>query len=190
LDASLDLIAQEGLEGFSIREVARRAGVSHQAPYHYFPDREAILAEIVAEGFQRLREEMVDAISQTPDDPAAQLNAIGRVYVSFALAHPAHFKLMFRSEMAPPERHANAKACADSAFDVLVEVANAAAIASGEAPNRALIFGAWSLVHGLSTLLLEGKLDDYFGTDEPSRRAAAEEVLQLFARTFSPRAGH
>src|SRR5262245_24205460 len=98
LDASLELIAAEGLEGFSMREVARRAGVSHQAPYHHFADREAIMAAIVAEGFQRLRDDSLGALTGLTD-VRARFTAIGRAYLNFALNNPAHFKLMFRSEL-------------------------------------------------------------------------------------------
>jgi AcrR family transcriptional regulator len=186
LDASLDLIAHEGLEGFSMREVARRAGVSHQAPYHHFADREAILAAIVAEGFEGLREAMQTALAEAGPKPAARLNAIGGVYVRFALANPAHFKLMFRSELVHAERHQNAKACAQSAFDLLVQVADEAAVARGGAPERSLVFAAWSLAHGLATLLLEGKLDQYFGAGQRARLAATDEILAQFARVFEP----
>lgn len=170
-----------------MREVARRAGVSHQAPYHHFADREAILAAIVAEGFERLRDDMVGALGLASEDAAAQLNAIGRAYVRFALTNPAHFKLMFRSELVHAEKHEHAKECAGAAFDVLVRVTDAAARAGGEAPARSLVFAAWSLAHGLATLLLEGKMDDYFGPSDEARLAAAEEVLQQFGRIFVSR---
>lgn len=184
LDASLGLIANEGLEGFSMREVARRAGVSHQAPYHHFPDREAILAAIVAEGFEGLRDAMEAAIETAGPQPSQRLNAIGRAYVGFALAHPAHFKLMFRSELVHAERHDDARTCAGMAFDVLVRVADEATLARDGAPNRAFVFAAWSLAHGLATLLLEGKLDDYYGSSEGARLAAADEILQQFGRVL------
>jgi AcrR family transcriptional regulator len=184
LDASLELIASEGLEGFSMREVARRAGVSHQAPYHHFPDREAILAAIVAEGFQGLRGAMAGALETAGPEPSQRLNAIGRAYVGFALAHPAHFKLMFRSELVHAERHDDAKSCADSAFNVLVRVADEATLARDGVSNRAFVFAAWAQAHGLATLLLEGKLDDFYGTGERARLAAADEILKQFGRVL------
>lgn len=180
LDASLDLIAKEGLEAFSMREVARRAGVSHQAPYHHFTDREGILAEIVAEGFAQLRDDMLAALEGVTD-PKARLTAIGKAYVSFALAHPAHFKLMFRSELVHQERHADAEACAHSAFNVLVEVVNE--VSPGKqapAEPSPLVLAAWSLAHGLATLLIEGKLDRHCGKGKQARAAAAETVLRAF----------
>lgn len=182
LDASLDLITTEGLEAFSMREVARRAGVSHQAPYHYFIDREAILAEIVSQGFRRLRTIMKAALSKADDGPA-RLTAIGKAYVTFALDHPAHFKLMFRTELVDAERHEEARACAQSAFDVLVSVVDDLPGAKGRARgDTSLVLAAWSLAHGLSTLLLEGKLEAHCGKGKRARAAAANNVLEAFAQ--------
>lgn len=179
LDASLELIETEGLEAFSMREVARRAGVSHQAPYHHFPDREAILAAIVAEGFVMLREAMrADLVGKT--NPYARHGALGRTYINFALSHPAHFKLMFRSEHVREEEHQDAKAGADSAFGALVDVVNEVARAKYGKEDFALVLTSWSLAHGLATLLLEGKLDSHFGKGKKARLAAAESVLKSY----------
>lgn len=170
LDASLDLIAAEGLEGFSMREVARRAGVSHQAPYHHFPDREAIMAAIVAEGFQRLRDDSLAALEGV-SDVRARFTAIGRAYLNFALNNPAHFKLMFRSEHVREDKHHEAKACAQGAYDVLVLVAGEVA-AESDTPRDLIVLTAWSTVHGLATLMLEGKLDKAIGEGKQARAAA------------------
>ena len=180
LDASLDLITAEGLEGFSMREVARRAGVSHQAPYHHFPDREAIMAAIVAEGFLRLRDQSLAALEGITD-PHARFTAIGRTYVDFALSHPAHFKLMFRSEHVREDRHDEARACAQGAYDVLEQVAREVAAVTGHG-ERELALTAWSMVHGLSTLMLEGKLDK--AASSPAARAAAAQGVLTFFETL------
>jgi len=177
LDASLGLIASEGLEGFSMREVARRAGVSHQAPYHHFADREAILAAIVAEGFEKLRNASRLAADGVTD-PVGRLTATGKAYVSFALEYPAHFKLMFRSELVREDRHAEAKACAQGAFDVLVEVA-------GDVDDDpAVVLASWSLAHGVATLMLEGKLDLKFA-DMGERLQAANATIDFYSSLIS-----
>lgn len=178
LDASLDLIAAEGLEGFSMREVARRAGVSHQAPYHHFPDREAIMAAIVAEGFQRLRDDSIAAI-EGESDPYARMQAMGRAYIRFALHNPAHFKLMFRSEHVREDRHDDARACAQSAYDVLLQLAGHVAAKSRQR-TELVVLTAWSMVHGLATLMLEGKLDKVLD-DSAERLAAADAAIDLYA---------
>lgn len=185
LDASLDLLTAEGLEGFSMREVARRAGVSHQAPYHHFPDREAILAAIVAEGFERLRADSLAATAGIAD-PARRYHALGRAYVKFALSNPAHFKLMFRSELVREDKHEEAMACAQLSFDVLVNIVDEVSIARTGERDHALIFASWSMVHGLATLMLEGKLDKHFGPSMDSRLAGADSVLKVLERVVKP----
>lgn len=174
LDASLGLITAEGLEKFSMREVARRAGVSHQAPYHHFLDREAILAALVAEGFELLRQHSLAALVGL-DDAAARLTALGQAYVAFALDKPAHFKLMFRSELVREDRHPEAQACAKGAYEVLLSVAREIAQRTGRSEEVVALAG-WSLVHGLATLLLEGKLDKAMSATRPT----ADAVVQSF----------
>jgi hypothetical protein len=113
--------------------------------------------------------------------PRARLTAIGKAYVAFALAHPAHFKLMFRSELVHQERHADAEACAQSAFDVLVAVVNdVSPCTRSPAQPTPRVLAAWSLAHGLASLLIEGKLDRHFGKGKQARTAAAETVLTAF----------
>src|SRR5205809_439421 len=100
IDASLALVEEEGIGALSLREVARKAGVTHNAPYHHFPDRGALLAAIAEEGFGRLAQETAAARAAVPDDPLARLTACGQAYVRFAIASPAHFRVMFRPELA------------------------------------------------------------------------------------------
>ena len=80
-----------------MREVARKAGVSHQAPYHHFGDREAILAALAGEGFAKLKQELERAAASTGDDATKAVEAMGCAYVDFALRHPAYFQVMFRA---------------------------------------------------------------------------------------------
>lgn len=177
LDASLALIEADGLEGFSMREVARRAGVSHQAPYHHFTDREAILAAIVAEGFEHLRDRSLAALEGV-SDPAGRFTAIGKAYLDFALNNPAHFKLMFRSELVREDKYEDTKECAQGAFDVLVRVAGDVAKRSGQAEHLVVLAG-WSMVHGLATLMLEGKLDKALPVQSERTRAAYDVIAML-----------
>jgi AcrR family transcriptional regulator len=160
-----------------MREVARRAGVSHQAPYHYFADREAIMAALVAEGFLALREASLAAL-EGETDPAKRFTAIGRAYLDFALNNSAHFKLMFRSELVREEKHDETKACAQGAFDVLMSVAGEVAKRSGYADHLVVLAG-WSMVHGLATLMLEGKLDKALPMQSGRVRAAHDVIAML-----------
>ena len=98
LEAAAELLEAQGLERFTLRECARRAGVSHGAPAHHFGDVRGLLTALVAQGFDQLLAWMDQHEADAPRDAFAQLCANGRAYVAFALAHRALFQLMFRSD--------------------------------------------------------------------------------------------
>jgi AcrR family transcriptional regulator len=179
LDASVALIQERGMSALSMREVARRAGVSHQAPYHHFGDREGILAAIAIEGFAALREGMVKAIAGI-GDPGDRLTAVGGSYVDFALRNPAHFQLMFRSDVVDPARHPTLKRRADAAFDLLVAVVSEVVEARGRGQPLPLAVAAWALAHGLATLTLEGKLQRRLGKGRRRQREGVAAALEAF----------
>ncbi|MFT3722261.1 MAG: TetR/AcrR family transcriptional regulator [Hyphomonadaceae bacterium] len=184
LQASLALMNEGGLGALSMREVARRAGVSHQAPYHYFADREAILAELAGDGFDQLYDYMVSAIGLARDK-AAKNKAMGEAYIRFALNHPELFRLMFRNEMCDLTRHPEAKAKAEKCFNVVVEVLDAHGHSSDKAnPDLTPVIASWAAAHGLATLLLEGKLGQTFGDTRDQREAAANRVIAFFSERF------
>jgi len=183
LTASLDLMNEGGLGALSMREVARRAGVSHQAPYHYFADRESILAELVRDGFVRLHSYMIAALAKSPA-AIDRVQAMGETYVRFALDYPAQFRLMFRGEMVDMERHEDAHSAAEQAFNLLVS--EVAAVDSGEPPGSiAPIIACWAISHGLATLLLEGKAGHHFGETREDWDAGIGRVFGFFAKKFS-----
>ncbi|MGE0045367.1 MAG: TetR/AcrR family transcriptional regulator [Hyphomonadaceae bacterium] len=179
MEASVALIEEEGLEALSMREVARRAGVSHQAPYHHFGDREGILAALVEDGFAMLTADMRRALAKTKE-PRERFKAMGELYVRFALKHPAHFKLMFRSEMVSPQRHEDTHERAETCFDLFVSVVDELALSLWGRRDEVLPLTAWSLAHGVATLALEGKLDRRVGKSRSVQAAAAKTVIEQF----------
>lgn len=178
------LMNEGGLGALSMREVARRAGVSHQAPYHYFQDREAILAELAGEGFDQLYDYMVSSIGLARDK-AGKNRAMGEAYIRFALNHPELFRLMFRCEMCDLSRYPEAKAKAEKCFDVVVQTLGAQGTAADKSnPDLTPVIASWSVAHGLATLLLEGKLGDTFGETRDQREASANRVIAFFSERF------
>lgn len=159
LDASVALIEAEGLGALSMREVARRAGVSHQAPYHYFADRAAILAAVAQVGFERLRDAL-RAAHTGPGDAVERLERGGQAYVAFARAHPGYFRVMFRPELVDLSEHAEAVAVADEARALLDALVQALVDEGRLAPEgvTGMVTLAWSFVHGLASLVLDGPL--------------------------------
>jgi AcrR family transcriptional regulator len=159
LDASIALIDEVGVGALSLREVARKAGVSHNAPYHHFPDKSALLAAIARDGFAGLAEETAAArIAAT--GPRARLEACGIGYVRFALRSPAHFRVMFHPELATPDEHPLVTSAAIPVFETLVQSVMEAQ-AAGEIPAgdpMPFVLTCWSCVHGLATLWLDGPL--------------------------------
>jgi AcrR family transcriptional regulator len=161
-----------------MREVARRAGCTHQAPYHYFEDRETILATLVVEGFDALAERLRSANdTATARGVRAALIASGRAYLDFALSQPGVFRIMFRPDVCNPLRfpavlEAGRRARAE--LDRLNQIAHGAAAT----PAKASIL--WAHVHGLACLLVDGPLAMAFET-ESQRRHHLDEVAHSFA---------
>ena len=176
LQASLALIEEGGLDGLSMREVARKSGVSHQAPYYYFGDREAILAAIAGEGFSKLGR----AVDRARSDPAKALEAIGRAYVGFALRHPAYFQAMFRADAVPLDRYPDVRKLEDEAFGKLVEEIGKAFADQPSAARLTISIACWAMVHGLVTLILEGTLARTVGIPRARQRQVANEVIGTF----------
>ena len=180
LKASLALIEEGGLARLSMREVARKAGVSHQAPYHYFADREAILAAIAGEGFAKLGGSLTRAAGGDAD-PRKAVGAMGRAYVEFALKHPAYFQVMFRADAVALENHPEAREMEDKAFEGLVAgIGKALSDQPGEV-QRKIAIACWALVHGLATLILEGTLARKVRVPKAKQKQLADEVIGTFA---------
>jgi AcrR family transcriptional regulator len=153
--AGLAILAEEGVQALTLRAAARRAGVSHNAPYRHFADKEALLAAIAEEGFLDLAARVEEARARAQGGPRAQLEESGWAYVQFALAHPDHLRVMFDVPITDPQAHPGLLAAGARAFNVLVEIIEAGQrageIVAGN--SRQLAFAAWSMVHGLGLLL-------------------------------------
>jgi AcrR family transcriptional regulator len=184
LEASLALIEEGGLDRLSMREVARKAGVSHQAPYHYFGGREAILAALAGEGFSKLGQSLVRAAAQAGSEPVKAVEAMGRAYVEFALRNPAHFQAMFRADAVPLDRYPDARKREDEAFGKLVEGIGQAFANQPADVRQEIAIACWAMVHGLATLILEGSLARKLKIPRAQQRKVANAVIGTFTRLF------
>jgi|SRR5688572_25494854 len=182
LDASLALIEEGGLDRLSMREVARKAGVSHQAPYHHFGDREAILAALAGEGFSRLGQALAGAAAQAAWEPARAVEAMGQAYVDFALRYPAYFQAMFRADAVPLDRYPEARQREEEAFETLVESIGQVFANEPAESRQALAVASWAMVHGLATLILEGNLARKLKIPKARQRQMAKDVIAAFMR--------
>ncbi len=158
LEAAVALIGKAGPRGFTLREVARRAGVSHNAPYRHFPAKDDLLAAVASEGFDRLTALMKK--SSAPGKTALErLQLCGCSYVEFALRWPHHFLVMFDLPKSSLGRR-KVEPAGKNAFDVLMGCITAAQqsgdLPAGDPLPQALT--AWSLVHGIAKLAVSGNL--------------------------------
>lgn len=159
LDAAIKIIETTGAESLSMREVARQAGVSHQAPYHYFKDRIGIFAAISEEGFKGLSRafQSVQDIHNVTGEAAAKAGFIA--YLRFARENVGHFRVMFRGDISAVSTHPATGEAAEDAFNELLQMV-ARTIGASINPEDALTFALmmWSNAHGLSTLVVDGPL--------------------------------
>jgi len=192
LDASAALLEADGLGALSLREVARQAGVSHNAPYYHFKDRGSLLAALAEEGFAQLAREMSEARQAAPN-ARARVEACGQAYVRFALAAPARFKMMFRPELAAPSEEGAVARSSTPALDTLMGAiveAQAAGLAPAGDP-RPFVLTCWSAVHGLASLWLDGPLalaHRTFGTSPEKLAAMVSATLAQLMRAGAERA--
>ena len=182
IDTALAMVTEEGAWNFTLREVARRAGVSHAAPYNHFEDKSALLAEVAALGFQSLRQTLEAAARRQSRSARQALAGIAAAYVRFGVEHPAHYRLMFGAELADKARHPSLQAASDAAFAVLTGVLERGQ-ASGQIrrdPVRDQALAAWSLVHGLTTLLIDQRVSFLGVSTGEAERHARQAGVALF----------
>jgi AcrR family transcriptional regulator len=156
--AGRELLAENGERGFTLRECARRASVSHAAPAHHFPTVGDLLAEIAATGFEDLTTSMLRFAEEArAGDAPGRLMGLGRGYVAFALGNRAVFQLMFRSEMFTFDNEHFA-AARRAAFDCLVRAVHAVLPNAAPTERSLVVDRSWSIVHGFATLVIEGQI--------------------------------
>ena len=175
LKAAIELL--ESGEPFSMRAVARRAGVSQTAPYRHFADRKALDGAVAVQGFQDLTADLAAALAGVPEGatPAERLGALGIIYVFFALKRPTEFRIMFGNECddADAERVLAAQRLHAVLDDMLAEM-----FPTADIPN--LSIALWGMAHGIAFLHLDGKLrPEDLGEVDGRVRAAVAAVLTV-----------
>lgn len=182
------LLEEKGVRGFTLRECARRADVSHAAPAHHFASMDDLLAELVRRGFEELAGAMTAEAGRAGTEPTARLVGLGVGYMAFAAANPILFQLMFSQEavrLEAKQAEGGAEAVRDRLAATVEEVLGHA---SGEVRQRMVDF-AWGTMHGFITLVLEGGI----GGHDSSRALKARGLATLAAmaetvvRSGSPR---
>lgn len=177
IDASMELAREGGPDRVVLREAARAAGVSHSAAYRHFADREALLAEVSRRARGELAAEMRRRVD-CADGPRQRLEAVGTAYVTFALTEPGLFRTAFAAHpVASPGPPARDGADPFAILGEVLDECTAAGLLSPKLRPGAEI-GAWSAVHGLAGLLLDGSLS----ATEEGIEFAGRQVLGLIER--------
>lgn len=182
LDVALELIAEHGPDGFTLREAARRLGVSHSAPYRHFTDKDALLIAVAEAGFVELHRAGRAASDAAEDCPRARLRAFGEAYLRFAIEHPSQYRVMFGRAISKPTPAL--REAGDLAFGLLeAQVAEVV----GSVDTRDLAMAVMAGVHGLAMLALDGMLDDQ-GECGSRFEALTEVTLDLLDAGLGARA--
>jgi AcrR family transcriptional regulator len=186
LDQAVATIRDRGVEALTLRDVGERLRVSRTALYRHFADKQALLAAVATEGFRAFRQALVDAwdgTGHTRDGFLAQ----GLAYVAFARANPSHYRVMFGGFVAKADCDPELRTTAASAFGVLVGAVTTlqqqGLVRAGD-PQAHAIF-AWSAVHGLAMLVIDGQLARPGATPDAVIAASLERVWDGLA---APRA--
>jgi len=182
LDAVGGIIDERGVGAVSLREAARRAGVSHSAPAHHFGDKAGLMSAFAARGFDRFGKGM-RAAADAVDTPEDRLRAIGLSYLRFSVEERASFEVMFRAEFHDRDDEELQEA-SRNAFGVLMEAVDAMDPAGlGGADPIHVAMRAWAMVHGLATLWHDGLIGLFTEEDLPSLTMAIFEVDEQPDRT-------
>lgn len=155
--AALELIQGVSPESLTLREVARRVGVNHRAVYRHFEDRMALFAAVAQQGYVDLLEGLRESLVGLPRTrPIARMEAMGVAYVSFAIDHPAHYRLMFGRRLNEDGKYPQLEELSQEAFALISGELSAGQLQGhfGDWPPREAVFSFWSLTHGYVSLVL------------------------------------
>jgi len=160
IQAGIEILARQGGQALSLREVARQAGVSHAAPYAHFADKQALIAAISTQGYRLLHERMCAAVESHSDDPLAQLVEAAWVYADFALSEPAHFRVTLSGIVEQEKACSAFVEISEKSFDLLVEIVEACqrvGVLRAD-PSDLMAATVWAQVHGCVVLALEDRI--------------------------------
>ena len=177
LRAAVAIAETDGVGAIGLREAARRAGVTHGAPYRHFENQQALVAAVAEQGFRELMAEAQAAQAEAGADALLRFHAVGLAYLRFALAHPGQFRVMFGAEAAadPAVRSAEAAVFA-LAVNEIASAQRQGLIAPGDPQEMALL--AWSTAHGLAVLMIDG-LVQWVGLDAADPERLARRITAL-----------
>ncbi len=171
IEEALGIIMETGPKGLSIREVARRAGVSHAAPYRHFTDKNDLIVAVVERGFELMQQTMLEQKAAAEADPISQFAASGLAYVEFALAYPTYYRVMFSGDLISTDghvtlQHTSSEALSEMAKDIQT-AQDIGIVREGDAMAQAIAI--WSTMHGFVSLMNDNRIshlvDERYGVE-------------------------
>jgi AcrR family transcriptional regulator len=182
IQAGLGILAEGGAQELDLRKVARRAGVSHAAPYRHFADKQALVAAINEEGFHLLAERIRSSLREVSDEPVEQLLGVALAYVRFAQENPWLMREMFSGITIERETFESLHTASKSVYRLYAEV-----IRSGQERGKivdgdptALAGVLWSVLHGLAMLIIENQMRPYADGPEGTERVTRYTIQVLY----------
>ncbi|MFC1996407.1 TetR/AcrR family transcriptional regulator [Chloroflexota bacterium] len=160
IQAGIEILSDEGVKGLSLRQVAKRAGVSHTAPYAHFADKQALVAAISTEGYRRLYAQLSLLDQEYASDPLGKLVEVAWSYIQFAVNDPAHFKITFSGVIEKEKDYPSFIEISQQSFNFIIDMV-ADCQAEGilrPGPTDLIAVHIWGAIHGLATLLIEDQL--------------------------------
>jgi len=183
LDAAVEVIDEIGPQGLTIREVARRVGVSHAAPYRHFADRDELILTAVEHGFELLHKTMEQGKAAAPQDAISQLAASGYAYLDFAAKNPAYYRVMFSGDLLSRTGNVSLQHTSREALEELVanitECQRLGVVRQGNPTTQALTI--LSTIHGFVTLVNDNRLEHLLDSDLSHEDLRDAVLTHLFA---------
>jgi len=172
------LVAERSAAELSLREVARRAGVTYAAPYHHFADKSALLAAVACQGFEGLAADLERAAARRTT-LRTELLAMAEAYVAFAVANPSHYRVMFLPEAKASSDSDALRMAGDRAFGMLLERVARGRPNAPERERLVLATAVWAALHGLSLLAMDGVLENKLPDPEKTMREACRSIVGI-----------
>lgn len=182
LDEAMKIVEAKGVDQLSMREVSRRLGVSHQAPYKHFASRDHILAEIIGSAFEEFAEFM-QSHSRSADNALDEMHAMGLAYIDYGLSNPLKYRLMFSASLPDPEQHPKMLEQADRCFALLreslskLDYAQRPCVDEKRLERDAMMI--WTVTHGLVTALTSDVMPIMPVTQDTHQNAIAHTLLRI-----------
>jgi len=162
IEAGIEILSKEGFNDLSLRKVARKAGVSHAAPYAHFADKQSLIAAIALDGHNKIHARIEEVLALYPNDPLKQLIRLAWAYMQFGLESPAHYKITFsgmiENEKNYPELIEVTRQNLSALQKIITDCQNADILSPSNYETEVIAVSLWGLIHGLVSLVIEGQV--------------------------------